>query len=56
MKYTFAINLPSQSSDPKQVTTVDVTAKEDIVVGKLNGVESGELVEPNEDTERGKEN
>jgi len=41
MKYTFELHLPSQSSDPKHETAVDVTAKEDMVVGKLNGVESG---------------
>lgn len=55
MKYTFEIHLPSQSIDSKHETTVDVTAKEDMVVGKINGVESGELVEPKEDTERGEE-
>lgn len=55
MKYTFETNLPSQSSDPKHEITVDVTSKEDVVVGKIKGVESVELVEPKEDAERKKE-
>ena len=50
MKYTFWTNLPSQSSDPKE----DVTANEDVVVGKIKGVESVELVEPKEGAERNK--
>ena len=52
MKYTFETNLPSQSSDPKHEITVDVTAKDDIAVGKINGEESVELVTPKDDAER----
>ena len=55
MKYTFETNLPSQSSDPKHEITVDVITKEDVVVGKIKGVDSAELVaEPKEVAERKK--
>lgn len=54
MEYTFETNLPSQSSDPKHETISDVIAKEDVVVGKIKGVDSAELVEPKEDDERKK--
>lgn len=54
MKYPFETisNLPSQSSDPKHEITVDATGKEDVVVGKINSVESVELVKPKDDAER----
>ena len=52
MKFTFETNLPSQWSDPKHETIVDVITKEDVVVGKINGVDSAELLEPKEDAAR----
>jgi len=54
MKYSFEIHLPSQSSDPKHDTIVDVFTKEDMVVDKIKGVDSAEIVEPKEDAERKK--
>ena len=51
MKFTFAANLPSQSSDPKQEISVDDIDKEVEVVAKGNRVESVELMEPKEDAE-----
>ena len=55
-EYTFGTNLPWQSSDPKHetLTIVDVITKEDAIVGKINGVDSAELLEPKKDAERKK--
>ena len=52
MKNSLETNLPSQSSDPKHEITVDATAKEDVVTGKINSVESEELVKPKDDAKR----
>ena len=52
MKHTFETNLPSQSRDPKHEIIVVVITKEDVVVGKINSVESVELVKPKDDAER----
>lgn len=54
MKHTFETNLPSQSRDPKHEIIVVVITKEDVVVGKIKGVDSTELVEPKKDAERKK--
>ena len=51
-KYTLERNLPSQLSSPEQEITVDVAAKEDVVVGKSDGVEIAELVMVKEDAEK----
>lgn len=52
MKYPIETNLPSQSSDPRQEVTVDTIAREDVVVGKIDLVESVKLVKPKDDAER----
>ena len=54
MKHTFETNLPSQSRDPKHEIIVVVITKEDVVVGKIKGVDSAELVEPKKDDKRKK--
>ena len=49
---THLTNLPSQSSDPEHEITVDVAAKEDVVVGKIDGLETAVLVKLKEDAEK----
>lgn len=56
MKYTIQTNLPSQSSDPKHETIVDVSTKEEVVVGKIKEVDSAELLEPKKDAKGKKHN
>ena len=54
-KYSFEINLPSQSIDPKHDTIVDVFTKEDVVVDKIKEEDSAEIVDAKKDAERTKE-
>ena len=51
-KYSFEINLPSQSSDPEHDTIADVFTKEDEVVDKIKEEDSAEIVDTKEDAER----